>query len=191
MQPDPSMPSPRQRDVLELFRARAADRLPPPTYREIGDVLGIASTNGVADHVAALIKKGHLRRVGPEGASRRVQLTARGRRCLVDLLAADVSEALAVLRHGAGDQRPVEGTLRELGQELIATAQVYAAAALRTRRAAQPAACCVLCDQPILDPAAAVVGRASGPHGVILHDDEPAHAACLEYARGTSPAAVQ
>ena len=117
MQPDPSMPSPRQRDVLELFRARAADRLPPPTYREIGDVLGIASTNGVADHVAALIKKGHLRRVGPEGASRRVQLTARGRRCLVDLLAADVSEALAVLRHGAGDQRPVEGTLRELGQE--------------------------------------------------------------------------
>lgn len=149
MQPDrdPSAPSPRQLDVLELFRSRAADRLPPPTYREIGDALGIASTNGVADHVKALIRKGHLRRAGRGGASRCVQLTGRGRRALVDLLAGDVREALLVLR-GEDAARGLNAMgPRELGLELLEAAVEVAGAlclARQARRAAQ------LADDPVL-----------------------------------------
>ena len=62
--------SPRQRDVLDFISSTLAQRQVPPTYREIGDALGIASTNGVADHVKALIKKGYVRKIdpGPDGA---------------------------------------------------------------------------------------------------------------------------
>ena len=71
--------SPRQRDVLDFISSSLAHRQVPPTYREIGDALGIASTNGVADHVKALIKKGYIRKIdsGPDGAgvARGLQLT--------------------------------------------------------------------------------------------------------------------
>lgn len=66
--------SPRQVDVLEFITRTMEDRGFPPTYREIGDGLGISSTNGVADHVKALVKKGYLRKVGG-GAARGLQLT--------------------------------------------------------------------------------------------------------------------
>lgn len=66
--------SPRQTDVLDLIRSTIEERGFPPTYREIGDALGISSTNGVADHVKALVKKGYLRKVGG-GAARGLQLT--------------------------------------------------------------------------------------------------------------------
>jgi len=71
--------SPRQRDVLDFISSTLTHRQVPPTYREIGDALGIASTNGVADHVKALIKKGYLKKIdpGPDGAgvARGLQLT--------------------------------------------------------------------------------------------------------------------
>ncbi len=71
--------SPRQRDVLDFISSTLSHRQVPPTYREIGDALGIASTNGVADHVKALIKKGYLKKIdpGPDGAgvARGLQLT--------------------------------------------------------------------------------------------------------------------
>ena len=41
---------------------------------------------------------------------------------------------------------------------------------------------CTLCDGDTY-PHDRVVGQASGPHGVILHDDEIAHAECLAAAR--------
>ena len=73
--------SPRQRDVVNYIASTVAQRGIPPTYREIGDALGIASTNGVADHVKALIKKGYLRKVGgsPGGVARGIQLTSKAR----------------------------------------------------------------------------------------------------------------
>lgn len=73
--------SPRQRDVVDFISSTVAQRGIPPTYREIGDALGIASTNGVADHVKALIKKGFLRKVGGAvgGVARGIQLTPRAR----------------------------------------------------------------------------------------------------------------
>src|SRR5678815_2827622 len=71
--------SPRQRDVLDFISSTLAHRQVPPTYREIGDALGSASTNGVADHVKALIKKGYVKKIdpGPDGAgvARGLQLT--------------------------------------------------------------------------------------------------------------------
>ena len=67
--------SPRQADVLEYIRRAVEERGFPPTYREIGDALGISSTNGVADHVKALVKKGYLRKADG-GAARGLQLTA-------------------------------------------------------------------------------------------------------------------
>lgn len=68
--------SPRQAEVLDVIR-RAVDRRGfPPTYREIGDALGISSTNGVADHVKALVRKGYLRKA-KGGAARGLQLTER------------------------------------------------------------------------------------------------------------------
>ena len=35
----------------------------PPTFRELGRRLGIASMNGVSDHMASMEKKGMVRRV--------------------------------------------------------------------------------------------------------------------------------
>jgi repressor LexA len=52
----------RQRQVLEIIDTSMARHGRPPTLREIGRHLGIASTNGVRDHLQALIDKGYLRR---------------------------------------------------------------------------------------------------------------------------------
>ena len=50
----------RQRQVYEFIEARIAEWGYPPTIREIGEHLGIKSTNGVADHLKALKRKGYL-----------------------------------------------------------------------------------------------------------------------------------
>ncbi len=54
----------RQRDVLQFIRDQIASRGHPPTIREIGSKFGIRSTNGVRSHIAALIKKGFLKKQG-------------------------------------------------------------------------------------------------------------------------------
>lgn len=66
--------SPRQAEVLDCIRRAVERRGFPPTYREIGDSLGISSTNGVADHVKALVRKGFVRKA-KGGAARGLQLT--------------------------------------------------------------------------------------------------------------------
>lgn len=52
----------RQREVLDFIQAKIQRDGYPPTIREIGDQLGIRSTNGVNDHLKALAKKGYLLR---------------------------------------------------------------------------------------------------------------------------------
>lgn len=54
----------RQRVVLEFIQSRLDEVGYPPTIREIGEFLGIRSTNGVSDHLKALEKKGFLKRDG-------------------------------------------------------------------------------------------------------------------------------
>jgi repressor LexA len=52
----------RQKEVLEFIQESIAGRGYPPTLREIGERMGIKSTNGVNDHLKALEKKGYLAR---------------------------------------------------------------------------------------------------------------------------------
>src|SRR5574337_338071 len=50
----------RQREVYDFIQDRIRAWGYPPTIREIGEHLGIRSTNGVADHLKALKRKGYL-----------------------------------------------------------------------------------------------------------------------------------
>src|SRR6185369_6051062 len=52
----------RQEETLEFIRKSIGERGYPPTLREIGESMGIRSTNGVNDHLRALERKGFLRR---------------------------------------------------------------------------------------------------------------------------------
>jgi repressor LexA len=52
----------RQKEVLDYIQESISGRGYPPTLREIGERMGIRSTNGVNDHLKALEKKGYLAR---------------------------------------------------------------------------------------------------------------------------------
>src|SRR6185503_5366140 len=52
----------RQEQTLDFIRHSINERGYPPTLREIGEYMGIRSTNGVNDHLRALERKGYLRR---------------------------------------------------------------------------------------------------------------------------------
>jgi repressor LexA len=52
----------RQKEVLDFISRSIVERGYPPTLREIGEHMGIRSTNGVNDHLKALEKKGYLQR---------------------------------------------------------------------------------------------------------------------------------
>ncbi len=52
----------RQKAVLDFITVSIDRRGYPPTLREIGNHLGIKSTNGVNDHLRALERKGYLTR---------------------------------------------------------------------------------------------------------------------------------
>ena len=61
----------RQATVLKVIAKYIEEVGYPPTIRELGDALGISSTNGVNDHLKALEKKGYLTR--EDGKSRTMQ----------------------------------------------------------------------------------------------------------------------
>lgn len=50
----------RQRQVLNFITRSIDERGYPPTMREIGEHMGIRSTNGVNDHLKALERKGYI-----------------------------------------------------------------------------------------------------------------------------------
>lgn len=54
----------RQSEILEFITKRINEQGYPPTIREIGQAMGIRSTNGVNDHLKALERKGYLFRDG-------------------------------------------------------------------------------------------------------------------------------
>lgn len=63
------MPQPltdRQREAYRIIVESLRGTGRPPTLREIGDQMGIGSTNGVNDHLTALERKGWVTR--DEGA---------------------------------------------------------------------------------------------------------------------------
>jgi len=65
----------RQAEILEYLRAEVEGRGMPPTIREIGQEFGIRSTKGVEDHLAALERKGFIRR--ERGKSRAIEIMHR------------------------------------------------------------------------------------------------------------------
>lgn len=67
-------PTPRQRDLLSLLDACQAQDQPPPSYREIGERLGIPNVSAVAKHVAALRRKGLL--TTQDGKARSIRLAS-------------------------------------------------------------------------------------------------------------------
>ena len=58
-------PTARQAEVLGWIAGYLARNGMPPTIREIGGAMGIASPNGVKNHLNALVRKGLLRRAEP------------------------------------------------------------------------------------------------------------------------------
>lgn len=94
--------TPRQKEILEYLRDEIDRRGLPPTIREIGRQFGIRSTKGVEDHLAALERKGFVRR--ERGKSRAIEIAdrpdLRGARLvpLIGRIAAG-SPALAVENH--------------------------------------------------------------------------------------------
>ena len=62
----------RQAQTLDFIRQNIEDRGYPPTLREIGEFMGIRSTNGVNDHLRALERKGYLRREDMKSRALRV-----------------------------------------------------------------------------------------------------------------------
>lgn len=105
--------TPRQQQVLDAIRNLSKDGV-PPTLRELGQALGITSSNGVSDALKVLERKGYLAReprrprclkilVGTEPAmdfSRDVELQQAA------------STALRALRRG--DAKAAEGLLSEV-----------------------------------------------------------------------------
>src|ERR1041384_7334971 len=71
----------RQEQTLDFIRRSIEDRGYPPTLREIGEHMGIRSTNGVNDHLRALERKGYLTREDMKSRALKLvedQLTAAG-----------------------------------------------------------------------------------------------------------------
>ena len=52
----------RQRQILDLIRDRIATRGYPPTVREIGEAVGLASPSSVHAQISTLVRAGRLRR---------------------------------------------------------------------------------------------------------------------------------
>lgn len=70
----------RQRAILQFITRATEEKGFPPTIREIGEEMGIASTNGVNDHLKALERKGYLQRT--EQTSRSLVPTKKARLAL-------------------------------------------------------------------------------------------------------------
>ena len=59
---DESGLTPRQRKVLEVIRSAVERKGYPPSMREIGEAVGLTSSSSVSHQLAALERKGYLRR---------------------------------------------------------------------------------------------------------------------------------
>ena len=74
----------RQFAILRFISKHIEECSVPPTFREIGKRMGIASTNGVYEHLHALERKGMLWRGNPADGvrTRAMRITERGQAAL-------------------------------------------------------------------------------------------------------------
>jgi repressor LexA len=96
--------TPRQQQVLEFIHSSIRERGYPPTLREIGQHMGIRSTNGVNDHLRALEYKGYLTREDMKSRSLRPTdlAVSNGARPASDSDALDVLDVQVLGRVAAG-----------------------------------------------------------------------------------------
>ena len=91
----------RQREIYEFIANTIREKGYPPTIREIMDRFEIASTNGVRTTLAALEKKGHIKR--RPMLSRGIELTEQGEREAPSAITADIREIPLIGRVAAGE----------------------------------------------------------------------------------------
>jgi repressor LexA len=82
----------RQAQTLDFIKQSIEERGYPPTLREIGESMGIRSTNGVNDHLRALERKGYLSR--EDMKSRALRLVSREVEVAPSSATAGVDESL-------------------------------------------------------------------------------------------------
>lgn len=113
-------PTHKQLLVLEFVRAEIAAHGSAPTFREIGEHMGIASTNGVNDHLRALERKGWLAR--RPGRARAMALTPAGAALLQARSAVQVDARVdSALACGGvvGERAELDGSLVRAGIDLV------------------------------------------------------------------------
>jgi repressor LexA len=98
--------TPRQRRVLETIRDSVERRGYPPSMREIGEAAGLASPSSVSHQLAALERKGYLRR--DPHRPRAIEVVA------PDALAVPVSPEPD--ETGSGDERPAPSYVPVVGR---------------------------------------------------------------------------
>ena len=114
----------RQRRVLEVIRNSVDRRGYPPSMREIGDAVGLASPSSVSHQLNALVTKGYLRRdpnrpraleiVSPDATP--AELRHRGGD-VIDIAASSVDhESRHDLETDSGDARPQAAYVPVLGR---------------------------------------------------------------------------
>lgn len=118
----------RQRQVLTFVERSIEERGYPPTMREIGQHMGIRSTNGVNDHLKALERKGYivredlksrtLRPVSSSSRTRDVPVVGRVAAGRPLLAVENLEESLRVDRSLVGDSDTVFA-LRVDGESMI------------------------------------------------------------------------
>ena len=90
----------RQQEIYDYIAFSIREKGYPPTIREMMDQFDIASTNGVRTTLAALEKKGHIKR--RPMLSRGIELTVRVQRDVAHAITADVREIPVIGRVAAG-----------------------------------------------------------------------------------------
>jgi repressor LexA len=98
--------TPRQRRVLETIRDSVERRGYPPSMREIGEAAGLASPSSVSHQLAALERKGYLRR--DPHRPRAIEVVA------PDTLVVPVSPEPD--ETGSGDERPAPSYVPVVGR---------------------------------------------------------------------------
>jgi repressor LexA len=87
----------RQGMVLQFIADHIEERGFPPTLREIGGHMDIASTNGVNDHLLALERKGWLVKMGH--TSRALRLSRKARElCLGEVAEVEIEERVRLAK---------------------------------------------------------------------------------------------
>lgn len=87
---DPDGLTPRQRRILEVIAEAVSTRGYPPSIREIGEIVGLASPSSVSHQLAVLEEKGLIRR--DPNRPRAVELCQASGRQNVETVAADITD---------------------------------------------------------------------------------------------------